>query len=66
MKTKNPLTRNESYHTYSFRKDNRTPTKISRILGRHKTNIYLELKLNQGGTQTTERLKHFNLLLNSI
>ena len=48
MRNYNQLTQTESYQIYALRKANKNPTEISRVLGRHKSNIYRELKRNLG------------------
>ena len=48
MRTYNQLTQTERYQIYALRKANKNPTEISRILGRHKSTIYRELKRNLG------------------
>ena len=48
MRTNNQLTKTERYQIYALRKANKNPTEISRILGRHKSTIYRELKRNLG------------------
>ena len=48
MRTYNQLTQTERYQIYALRKANKNLTEISRILGRHKTTIYRELKCNLG------------------
>ena len=44
----NQLTQTERYQIYALRKANKNPTEISRVLGRHKSTIYRELKRNLG------------------
>ena len=63
MRTYNQLTQTERYQIYALRKANKNPTEISRILGRHKSTIYRELKRNLG-KRGTVLSKHINLLLN--
>ena len=46
MRNYNQLTQTERYQIYALRKANKNPTEISRILGRHKSTIYRELKRN--------------------
>ena len=48
MRTYNQLTQTERYQIYALRKANKNPTEISRVLGRHKSTIYRELKRNLG------------------
>ena len=48
MRTYNQLTQTERYPIYALRKANKNPTEIRRILGRHKSTIYRELKRNLG------------------
>ena len=48
MRTYNQLTQTERCQIYALRKANKNPTEISRVLGRHKSNIYRELKRNLG------------------
>ena len=48
MRTYNQLIQIERYQIYALRKGNNNTTVISRILGRHKSNIYRELKRNLG------------------
>ena len=46
MRNYNQLTQTERYRIYALRKANKNPTEISRVLGRHKSTIYRELKSN--------------------
>ncbi len=46
MRNYNQLTQTERYQIYSLRKANKNPTENSRVLGRHKSTIYQELKRN--------------------
>ena len=46
MRNYNQLTQTERYQIYALRKANKNPTEISRVLGRHKSTIYRELKRN--------------------
>ena len=48
MRNYNQLTQTERYQIYALRKANKNPTEISRVLGRHKSTIYRELKRNLG------------------
>ena len=48
MRNYNQLTQTERYQIYALRKANKNPTEISRVLGRHKSTIYGELKRNLG------------------
>ena len=48
MRNFNQLTQTESYQIYAFRKANKNPTEIIRVLGRHKNTIYRELRRNLG------------------
>ena len=48
MRNYNQLTQTERYQIYTLRKANKNPTDISRVLGRHKSTIYRELKRNLG------------------
>ena len=48
MRNYNQLTQTERYQIYALRKANKNPTEISRVLGRHKSIIYRELKRNLG------------------
>ena len=48
MRTYNQLTQTERYQIDALRKANKNPTEISRVLGRHKSAIYPELKHNLG------------------
>ena len=48
MRNYTQLTQTERYQIYALRKANKNPTEISRILGRHKSTIYRELKRNLG------------------
>ena len=48
MRTYNQPTQTESYQIYTLRKANKNPSEISRVLGRHKSTIYPELKRNLG------------------
>ena len=48
MRNYNRLTQTEHYQIYILRKANKNPTEISRVLGRHKSTIYRELKRNLG------------------
>ena len=48
MRTYNQITQTERYQIYALRKANKNPTEISRVLGRHKSTIYRELKRNLG------------------
>ena len=48
MRNYNQLTQTELYQIYALRKANKNPTEISRVLGRHKSTIYRELKRNLG------------------
>ena len=41
-------TETELYQIYLLRKANKNPTEISRVLERHKSTIYRELKRNLG------------------
>ena len=63
MRTYNQLTQTERYQIYALRKANKNPTEISRVLGRHKSTVYRELKRNLG-KRVTVLSKHINLLLN--
>ena len=64
MRNYNQLTQTERYQIYALRKANKNPTEISRVLGRHKSTIYRELKRNLGKTELPCHPKHINLLLN--
>ena len=46
MRTYNQLTQTERNRINALRKANKNPTEISRVLGRHKSTIYRELKRN--------------------
>ncbi len=48
MRNYKQLTQTERYQIYALRKANKNPTEISRVLGRHKSTIYRELKRNLG------------------
>ena len=48
MRNYNQLTQIERYQIYALRKANKNPSEISRVLGRHKSTIYRELKRNLG------------------
>ena len=48
MRNCNQFTQTERYQIYALRKANKNPTEISRVLGRHKSTIYRELKRNLG------------------
>ena len=48
MRTYNQITQTERYQIYALRKANKNPSEISRVLGRHKSTIYRELKRNLG------------------
>ena len=48
MRNYNQLTKTECYQIYALRKANKNLTEISRVLGRHKSTIYRELKRNLG------------------
>ena len=48
MRNYNQLTQTEHYQIYALRKANKNPLEISRVLGRHKSAIYRELKRNLG------------------
>ena len=63
MRNYNQFTQTERYQIYALRKANKNPTEISRVLGRHKSTIYRELKRNLG-KEATVLSKHINLLLN--
>ena len=63
MRNYNQLTQTERYRIYALRKANKNPTEISRVLGRHKSTIYQELKRILGN-EATVLSKHINLLLN--
>ena len=64
MRNYNQLTQTERYQIYALRKANKNPTEISRVLGRHKSTIYRELKRNLGKRGYRVLSKHINLLLN--
>ena len=63
MRNYNQLTQTERYQIYALRKANKNPTEISRVLGRHKSTIYRELKRNLG-KRATVLTKYINFLLN--
>ena len=46
MRNYNQLTQTERYQIYALRKANKNPTEISRVLERHKSTNYRELKRN--------------------
>ena len=46
MRSYNQLTQTEHYQIYALRKANKNLSEINRVLGRHKSNIYRELKRN--------------------
>ena len=64
MRNYNQLTQTERYKIYALRKANKNPTKISRVLGSHKSTIYRKLKRNLGKCNGLS--KHINLFLNDI
>jgi len=63
MRNYNQLTQTERYQIYALRKANKNPTEISRVLGRHKSTIYRELKRNLEN-ESNVLSKHINLVLN--
>ena len=48
MRNYKKLTQTERYQIYALSKADKNPTKISRVLEHHKTNVYRELKRNFG------------------